>query len=43
MNESGKLMIVFDEYEVAPGFMGIISFEIPTDILDGIVKDGYLN
>ncbi len=42
VNESGKLMIVFDEYEVAPGFMGIISFEIPTDVLDGIVKDGYL-
>ncbi|MCI8299086.1 MAG: DUF3298 and DUF4163 domain-containing protein [Lachnospiraceae bacterium] len=43
INESGKLTIVFDEYQVAPGSMGIVSFEIPTEILKDIVKDGYLN
>ena len=42
INESGKLMIVFDEYQVAPGFMGVVTFEIPTDVLKDIVKDGYL-
>lgn len=42
INESGKLVIVFDEYEVAPGYMGIVSFEIPTDVVSTIVKNGYL-
>lgn len=42
INESGKLMIVFDEYQVAPGFMGVVTFEIPTDVLKDIVKYGYL-
>lgn len=26
-----KLVVVFDKYEVAPGYMGIVEFEIPTD------------
>lgn len=43
VNESGKLVIVFDEYQVAPGYMGIVSFEIPTETLKGMVKDGYLH
>lgn len=42
INESGKLIIVFDEYQVAPGSMGIVTFEIPTEILQNIIKDGYL-
>lgn len=42
VNESGTLTIVFDEYQVAPGYMGIVTFEIPTKILKDIVKDGYL-
>ncbi|EOS24012.1 hypothetical protein C806_02451 [Lachnospiraceae bacterium 3-1] len=42
VNESGKLVIVFDEYQVAPGYMGVVTFEIPTEIVKDIVKDGYL-
>ena len=41
-NESGKLNIVFDEYQVAPGYMGVVTFEIPTEILKPIVKEGFL-
>ena len=42
ISESGKLMIVFDEYQVAPGYMGVVTFEIPTETVKDIVKDGYL-
>lgn len=42
VNESGTLVIVFDEYEVAPGYMGVVSFEIPTEVVKDIVKEGYL-
>ena len=42
VNQSGKLVVVFDEYEVAPGYMGSVSFEIPSDVISGIVKEGYL-
>lgn len=31
-NEKGNLVIVFGEYEVAPGYMGAVSFEIPPEI-----------
>jgi len=37
LNESGQLVIVFAEYEVAPGSMGTPEFVIPTDVLDGIL------
>lgn len=42
INESGKLVVVFDEYEVAPGYMGVVSFEIPTEVVQSIMKEGYL-
>ncbi len=42
INESDKLVVVFDEYEVAPGYMGVVSFEIPTEVVEPIVKEGYL-
>lgn len=32
LNEAGELVIVFGEYEVAPGYMGVVSFTIPTDV-----------
>lgn len=32
-----KLVISFDKYEVAPGYMGVAEFEIPTDILQDIL------
>lgn len=33
LNQKGELVIVFDEYEVAPGFMGVVEFTIPTDVV----------
>ena len=43
VNGSGKLVIVFDEYEVAPGSMGVVEFEIPTDVIQDIVQDGFVS
>ncbi|HHV11100.1 MAG TPA: DUF3298 and DUF4163 domain-containing protein [Clostridiales bacterium] len=37
INEAGKLVISFDEYEVAPGFMGVVEFEIPTEVVQDIL------
>ncbi|WP_040285210.1 RsiV family protein [Sporosarcina koreensis] len=38
-----KLVISFDEYEIAPGYMGVVTFEIPSDILsDVLVGDTYI-
>ncbi len=37
INESGQLVIVFEEYEVAPGSMGTPEFVIPTDLLNGLL------
>lgn len=37
VNDSGQLVIVFAEYEVAPGSMGEPEFVIPTDVLDGLL------
>ena len=43
VNDSGKLVIVFDEYEVAPGSMVVVEFEIPTDVIQDIVQDGFVS
>ncbi|PNV62705.1 DUF3298 domain-containing protein [Clostridium sp. chh4-2] len=32
-NQTGDLVITFDEYEVAPGYMGAVEFTIPKDLL----------
>ncbi len=37
IDENGQLVIVFAEYEVAPGSMGEPEFVIPTDVLDGLL------
>lgn len=37
INPEGKLVISFDKYEVAPGYMGVIEFVIPTEILSGVL------
>lgn len=43
ITEEGKLMICFDKYEVAPGYMGLIEFEISTEVLaDILVSQGYI-
>ena len=39
----GKLVISFDKYEVAPGYMGMAEFTIPTEILSKILAgDEYI-
>lgn len=43
INEDGKLVISFNEYEVAPGYMGIVEFTIPTEVIkDILVSDYYI-
>ncbi|QUG43277.1 DUF3298 domain-containing protein [Psychrobacillus sp. INOP01] len=38
-----KLTISFDKYEVAPGSMGVITFEIPTDVIkEELISDYYI-
>lgn len=37
INSEGKLVIVFDKYEVAPGYMGVVQFVIPTDVISDIL------
>lgn len=31
-NEKGEIVIVFEEYEVAPGYMGVVEFTIPKSL-----------
>ncbi len=42
INEKGKLTIVFDEYEVAPGYIGSVEFKIPTEVVEDLVQEGFL-
>lgn len=37
INDDYKLVISFDKYEVAPGYMGVVEFEIPTDLISHIL------
>lgn len=37
-NEEGKLVIAFDEYEVAPGYMGAVDFTIEDDVIADILE-----
>lgn len=37
-NKDGNLVIVFDEYEVAPGYMGMPEFVIPQNIVEPLYK-----
>ncbi len=44
INPANKLVISFDKYEVAPGYMGVVEFEIPTEaIADILVGQEYIN
>lgn len=38
LDKDGNLVIVFDEYEVAPGYMGVQQFVINKEVLKDIVK-----
>ncbi len=42
ISERGTLTLVFDKYEVAPGYMGALEFEIPTEEIRDIIKDGFV-
>ena len=43
ITDDQKLVISFDKYEVAPGYMGVVTFEIPTDVVkDLLVSDVYI-
>jgi len=43
INNDGKLVISFDKYEVAPGYMGVVEFIIPTNVLsDVLVSHEYI-
>jgi len=43
ISTEGKLVIVFNKYEVAPGYMGVVEFVIPTEVLtDSLVGNEYL-
>lgn len=33
LNENREIVLVFDEYDVAPGFMGVVEFVIPRDVI----------
>jgi hypothetical protein len=37
INKDHKLVISFDKYEVAPGYMGVVEFTIPTDVLSKVL------
>ena len=40
-NEEGDIVIVFDKYEVAPGFMGVSEFVIDKGIIKDMLKPEY--
>ena len=42
VDEAGDLVIVFDEGEVAPMYMGLVEFTIPAEELRDIAQPGYL-
>ncbi len=37
-DEAGNLVIVFDEYEVAPGYMGALEFTVERAVFEGLLK-----
>ena len=37
INNESKLVISFDKYEVAPGYMGVVEFVIPTEAISDIL------
>lgn len=37
INSEGELVICFDKYEIAPGYVGPVSFVIPTEIISDIL------
>jgi hypothetical protein len=43
INQDNKLVISFDKYEVAPGYMGVVEFIIPSEVLsDDLLGNEYI-
>lgn len=43
ITETGKLVMSFNDYEIAPGFMGVVTVEIPTELLqDVLISNQYI-
>ena len=43
INQDNKLVISFDKYQVAPGYMGVVEFIIPTELLsDDLLGSEYI-
>lgn len=40
-NEQGQLVICFDEYEVAPGYMGLVEFTIEDEVIADILREEF--
>lgn len=40
-NEQGQLVICFDEYEVAPGYMGLVEFAIEDEVIEDILREEF--
>ncbi|MEG2786890.1 MAG: DUF3298 domain-containing protein [Romboutsia sp.] len=38
INEKGELIICFDKYEVAPGYMGLVEFTIPKEVIKSLMN-----
>lgn len=41
-NEKGEFTVIFDKYEVAPGYMGVCEFTIPAAVIQDSIKPEYL-
>ncbi|MEK4386205.1 RsiV family protein [Solibacillus sp. FSL W7-1464] len=37
ITDAGKLVMSFNDYEIAPGFMGVVTVEIPTELLQDVL------
>lgn len=42
-DENGDMVIVYDKYEVAPGYMGAPQFTVSKDVIKDILKSDYLD
>ena len=43
VDENQELVIVFNEGDVAPMYMGVVEFVIPASVTAEIARSGYLN
>jgi len=37
ITDAGKLVMSFNDFEIAPGFMGVVIVEIPTELLQDVL------